>query len=123
LQRALEEARPHREQAAALFAQAQALETDWREKRKARTVAEARLAELEEKWKALEREAREALAKGEAIEDAAYDLKAVNPNRTSYEDTRTRAQLLSFIADKGREADAAVARLRQMVTGPQSRAC
>jgi hypothetical protein len=55
------------------------------------------------------------LAKGEAIEDAVYDLKAVNPNRATDEDTRTPAELLDFIADKGREADAALARLGNLV--------
>ena len=55
------------------------------------------------------------LAKGEAIEDAAYDLKAVNPNRGSEEDPRTPTQLLDFIAAKGVEADAALGRLRALV--------
>lgn len=115
LQKAMEEARPHREQAVALSAQAKALEDDWREKRKAKKTDEAKLAALEDKWKAVEREGREALAKGEAIEDAAYDLKAVNPNRVSDEDTRTPTQLLDFIGEKGLEADAALGRLRQLV--------
>jgi len=63
LQQALEEARPHREKAAELFAQAKALEDDGREKRKAKVVNESKLAALEEKWRAVEREARESLAK------------------------------------------------------------
>jgi NAD(P) transhydrogenase subunit alpha len=58
---------------------------------------------------------RESLAKGEAIEDAVYDLKAVNPNRASEQDTRTPTQLLDFITDKGRDADAALGRLRKLV--------
>jgi type I restriction enzyme M protein len=70
---------------------------------------------LEEKWKTVEREARESLAKGEAIEDAVYDLKAVNPNRVSDEDKRTPAQLLDFVAEKGKEADAALGRLRGLI--------
>jgi type I restriction enzyme M protein len=115
LEQALEEARPHREKAAGLFAQAKTLEDDWREKRKAKKTDESKLAALEEKRKAVEREARESLAKGEAIEDAAYDLKAVNPNRVSDEDPRTPTQLLDFIADKGREADGALGRLRELV--------
>src|SRR5438093_12579171 len=115
LQRALEEARPHREKAAELFTQAKALEDEWRERRKAKAVNESALAAREEKWKAVEREARESLAKGEGIEDAVYDLKAVNPNRASEQDTRTPTQLLDFIADKGRDADAALGRLRKLV--------
>lgn len=115
LEQALEEARPHREKAAELFAQAKTLEDDWREKRKAKKTDEAKLAVLEEKWKAVEREGRESLAKGEAIENAAYDLKAVNPNRVSTEDKRTPTQLIDFIADKGKEAEAALSRLRGLV--------
>jgi len=115
LQQALEEARPHREKAAELFTQAKVLEDEWRERRKAKAVNESELAAREEKWKAVEREARESLVKGEAIEDAVYDLKAVNPNRASEQDTRTPTQLLDFIADKGRDADAALGRLRKLV--------
>lgn len=112
LQTSLEEARPHREKAAALSAQAKTLENEFREKRKAKKLSESKLAELEAKWKAVEREAREFTAKADAIENAAYDLKAVNPNRVTTEDKRTPLELLDFIAVKGREADEALARLR-----------
>ncbi len=63
----------------------------------------------------MKREAREASAKAEAIENAVYDLKAVNPNRTNHEDRRTPEELLALIAEKGREADAALERLRQLI--------
>ncbi|HEU5125238.1 MAG TPA: N-6 DNA methylase [Verrucomicrobiae bacterium] len=116
LQKALDEARPHRQKAAEFFAEAKTLEDDWREKRKAKKTDSARLASLEEKWKALEREGRESLAKGEAIEDAAYDLKAVNPNRVSDEDTRSPSELIDFIAAKGKEADASLDKLRELVS-------
>ncbi len=115
LQQALEKARPHREKAAELLTQAKVLEDEWRERRKAKAVNESEQAAREEKWKTVEREARESLGKGEAIEDAVYDLKAVNPNRASEQDTRTPTQLLDFIADKGREADATLGRLRKLV--------
>ena len=122
LQQALEEARPHREKAAELFTQAKALEDEWRERRKAKAVNESELAAREEKWKAVEREAREALAKGEAIEDVVYDLKAVNPNRGSEQDTRTPTELLGFIDKKGREADESLARLRLLIENGVPRA-
>lgn len=64
----------------------------------------------------MERAARESGAKAEAIEGAVYDLKAVNPNRASDEDRRTPAQLLDLIEAKGREADAALGRLRSLLT-------
>jgi type I restriction enzyme M protein len=118
LQQALEEARPHREKATELVAQAKTREADLREKRKAKSASEAGLAELEEEWKVVERAARESLAKGEAIEDAVYDLKAVNPNRVSQEDPRSPQQLLDYVAEKGREADAALTRLRHLINDP-----
>jgi type I restriction enzyme M protein len=74
--------------------------------------------QLKAELKAVERAARESLAKAESIENAVYDLKAVNPNRASEEDTRTPAQLLDFVAAKGREADAALARLRHLISDP-----
>jgi type I restriction enzyme M protein len=70
---------------------------------------------LEGQLKTLERRSREATAKADDIEAAAYDLKAVNPNRKSEEDTRTPAELLDFIAAKGHEADAALAALRRLI--------
>ncbi len=117
-QQALEEARPHHEKAADLSALASTLEDEWREKRRTKAIPQARLDEIEEKWNAAERAARESLAKAETIEAAVYDLKAVNPNRKSDEDTRTPAELLDFIDQKGREADAAIARLRALTAPP-----
>ena len=70
---------------------------------------------MEEAWKAKLREAREASAKSETIENAVYDLKAVNPNRVNTEDRRTPLELLAFIDEKGREADAALGRLKELL--------
>ena len=53
------------------------------------------------------REAREAESKALAIENAVYDLKAVNPNRVVQEDTRTPLEILQAIEEKGKEADSA----------------
>jgi len=115
LQKALDEARPHREKAAELTARADDLEKAFRERRSAKTATQEALATMEEAYKAVEREARESLAKAESIEDAVYDLKAVNPNRASDEDTRTPAELLDFITAKGKEADAALAKLGALI--------
>jgi type I restriction enzyme M protein len=115
LEKAQEEARPHRERAAKLTAEAKALAEGIRETRKAKALGEAALTTLEEELKTVERAARESLAKAEDLENAAYDLKAVNPNRTSDEDKRTPAQLLDFIATKGQEADTALERLRRLL--------
>ena len=48
----------------------------------------------------------------EDLETRKLDLKAVNPNRVSTEDTRTPEELLDIIESKGREIDAAIADLR-----------
>jgi type I restriction enzyme M protein len=116
VQKSLEEARPHREKFIELSAQAKKLEDDFRERRKEKKLSAEKLAVLEEKWKAIDREARETLAKAVTIEDAAYDLKAVNPNRVTKEDKRTPAQLLDFIAAKGLEADATLSKLRTLIS-------
>src|SRR5207249_1352796 len=47
-----------------------------------------------------------------AIEEKNYDLKAVNPNAKSTEDTRTTEDLLDLIEAKGREVVEALAALR-----------
>jgi type I restriction enzyme M protein len=49
------------------------------------------------------------------IEARGYDLKAVNPNAKSDEDTRTPEELLAIIEEKGREVEEAVAKLRSML--------
>jgi type I restriction enzyme M protein len=46
------------------------------------------------------------------LEARRLDLKAVNPNRKSTEDTRTPEEVLDVIEAKGREIDAAIAELR-----------
>ncbi|MDB6030195.1 MAG: hypothetical protein JWM16_533, partial [Verrucomicrobiales bacterium] len=116
LEKATEEAKPYREQAAGKAAQAKALEEAFRSKRKYKTAKQEDPAGAADAWKALEREARELRAKAQEIEDAVYDLKAVNPNRKSEEDTRTPAELLDFIEARGKEADNALARLRELIS-------
>jgi type I restriction enzyme M protein len=52
----------------------------------------------------------------EALEARKLDLKAVNPNRRSTEDTRSTEELLEIIEANGREIDAALADLRASLT-------
>lgn len=59
------------------------------------------------------KEARAAASKAESIENAVYDLKAVNPHRKADIDSRTPDQLLDLIEAKGREIAEALAVLRQ----------
>ena len=66
----------------------------------------------QDRCQTLTKEARELSTQAQAIEDAAYDLKAVNPNAKTDQDTRTPAEWLDLIEAKGREVSAALARLR-----------
>jgi len=59
-------------------------------------------------------EAREQKAKAEAIENAVYDLKAVNPNAKDTTDKRTPSELLSFITEKALEVESALASLAKI---------
>jgi type I restriction enzyme M protein len=52
------------------------------------------------------------------IEARNFDLKAVNPNAKSTEDTRTPEELLDIIEAKGREVDIAIATLRSLLGKP-----
>ena len=60
----------------------------------------------------LRRDARELKNRAQAIDDAVYDLKAVNPNSIVEEDTRTPEDLLNIIEQKGREVTETLSALR-----------
>lgn len=68
-----------------------------------------------EQAQAADKASREALGKAQAIEDAVYDLKAVNPREKKIMDTRTPAELLAAIEEKSKEVDAALAKLRTLL--------
>ena len=67
---------------------------------------------LESREKELRRDARELKNRAQAIDDAVYDLKAVNPNSIVEEDTRTPEDLLNIIEQKGIEVAEALSALR-----------
>jgi type I restriction enzyme M protein len=115
-EKAREEARPFHEKAAEFTAQAKTLEDQFLVKRKNKATPKDELDALELNWKTVLKSARENLSKATDIENAVYDLKAVNPYRKVVTDTRTPAELLDFIEAKGREADAALSRLRTLIT-------
>lgn len=83
-----------------------------KELKKENAPAPTEIATLSEKAIALEREARELEGKAQSIEDAVYDLKAVNPHAKTVEDTRTPEELLDLIESKGREVAKALKTLR-----------
>lgn len=111
-QTAAEEARPHKEQAAQKSQQA----TEWgsrlKELKKARPQNKQAIAEAETNAKKLDRAARDLAAKAKDIEDAVYDLKAVNPNKKPIVDARTPEELVATIEEKGKAIAAALAMLK-----------
>lgn len=64
----------------------------------------------------LTRESRDLASKAKEIEDAVYDLKAVNPNKRPTVDTRTPTQLMEIIATKSQEVAEALSVLRNVVS-------
>jgi type I restriction enzyme M protein len=110
---AIEEATPHRREADAQRERAMSLREATKAHRKAGkpALADTLMPEID----AAEKLARDASAKAQNIEDAVYDLKAVNPREKKVTDTRTPAQLLEAITEKGREVDAALAQLRALL--------
>lgn len=70
--------------------------------------------DLLEKITSLETQARENRTKAEAIENAIYDIKAVNPNAKDTTDKRTPSELISFINEKSKEVQSALARLAEL---------
>lgn len=107
------QAEPLREKARPFTAEAAELRSRVKELKRQNTPdANAKAAELSERITTLDSEARELTNKAQAIEDAVYDLKAVNPNAKSVEDKRTPDELLDFIEAKGREVAKALAALK-----------
>jgi type I restriction enzyme M protein len=88
----------------------------WKEKlaelKKAKSKDTAALLAAEEQMLALAKEARALRAKAADIRNAAFDLKAVNPNKKSDVDERTPEQLLDIIEAKGKEIAEALKALR-----------
>jgi hypothetical protein len=73
-------------------------------------------AGAEQRIAALTKEARELAGQAEDIENAVYDLKAVNPHARNEEGARTPEELLDIIEAKGREIAEALAVLRRKQT-------
>jgi type I restriction enzyme M protein len=115
---AQEEAAPHRRDAEAHRERALALRERAKSERKAGREPVAQSL-IEEALQA-ERAARDATSKAQAIEDAVFDLKAVNPRERKVVDARTPMQLLEAIEAKGREVDVALASLRGLIASAPS---
>ncbi len=111
---AADEAAPFKKLAEAKQQEANRWREELAELKKAKAKEEAKIEAAEARVKELTKESREAAGRAEAIENAVYDLKAVNPNRVAEEDTRTPAELLDIIEAKGREVAEVLAALRSL---------
>lgn len=114
-QEAKRQADPLREKAMPLTIGATQLRNQIKDLKKQNTTdALVKIEELSARASMLEADSRELNNKAQSIEDAVYDLKAVNPNAKSEEDTRTPKDLLDFIELKGQEVTKALAVLRNL---------
>ena len=84
--------------------------------KKAKPRDEAAIAASEATVRDLLKQAREATSKADDIENAVYDLKAVNPHRKSEIDRRTPAELLDLVEAKGVEIAEALKKLRALTS-------
>jgi type I restriction enzyme M protein len=112
--KATEEARPFRKTEVDKKAEADELKAKQGELKKADPIDEAKKAEAQAAFDTAVKASREAAKKAESIENAVYDLKAVNPHRKVVVDTRTPAELLEFIEAKGQEVAKSLATLREL---------
>jgi type I restriction enzyme M protein len=109
---AAEEAQPFKDQTTTRGQQAAQWAQRLADLKKGKPRDDAPVEAAEAKVKELTSQAKELAAKAKEIEDAVYDLKAVNPNKRPVVDTRTPEQLLEIIETKGREVTEALAVLR-----------
>ena len=109
---------PLRAQAEEKSAEALTLRDRVRELRRSNAPEPDEIAALEAKAAALLKDANELQSKAEAIENAVYDLKAVNPIAKAAEEGRTPEELLDLIDAKGREVAEALATLRASLKAP-----
>ena len=111
-QTAAEQSRPLKEQATAKSQQAAQWSQRVSDLKKARPRDDQAIEDAEAKVKDLTRDSRDLAAKAKEIEDAIYDLKAVNPHKKPNVDTRTPEELMNIIEAKGKEIADALAALR-----------
>jgi len=109
---AAEEAEPLNKEAAAKEKEAAAWKERAAKSKGRKGQDDGEIAEAKVRAAALAKEARELRARGNALRNSVYDLKAVNPNSGGSEDGRTPEELLDLIEVKGREVAAALAALR-----------
>ena len=114
--KAADEAFPFRETARAKAREADRAKDELAALKKAKPRDEAAIAASEATVRDLLKQAREATSKADDIENAVYDLKAVNPHRKSEVDRRTPAELLDLVEAKGVEIAEALKKLRALTS-------
>lgn len=86
------------------------------ELKKAKPRVEVAIAASEATVRDLLKQAREATNKADDIENAVYDLKAVNPHRRAEVDRRTPSELLDLVEAKGVAIAEALKKLRALTS-------
>lgn len=114
--KAAEEARPFRDAARAKAREAAQAKDELQALKKAKPRNEPAISACEVTVRDFLKQAREATSKADDIENAVYDLKAVNPNRKSDDDRRTPAELLDLVEAKGLEIADALKKLRALTS-------
>jgi len=110
--KAAEEAKPFKEKSTIASQNAAQLSEQLKELKKTFTRKNEVIEEAEKMIADLTRESRTNAAKAKEIQDAVYDLKAVNPNRKPETDTRTPGELIQIIEAKGAEITEALSVLK-----------
>ena len=113
---AAEDARPFRETARAQAREADRAKDELQELKKAKPRNESAIGACEVRVRELLKQAREATSKADDIENAVYDLKAVNPNRKAENDRRTPAELLDLVEAKSVEIAEALKQLSALTS-------
>jgi type I restriction enzyme M protein len=96
-----------------LFDKADALKANIKEINKQKPVDKAKLEELQAEFAEVSGEAKKLSEQAQTIDDAVYDLKAVNPNRVVEIDTRTPADLVGEIETLQSDIVAALTELKK----------
>ena len=100
---AAEEAQPLKDQAKSKSQQAAQWSQRVADLKKTKPCDGQAVDQAEAKVRELTRDSRDLAGKAKEIDDAVYDLKAVNPHRRPVVDTRTPEELMNIIEGKGRE--------------------
>jgi type I restriction enzyme M protein len=114
--KAAADALPFRETARAKMRDADKVRDELAVLKKAKPRDEPAIEAAETSVRDLVRQSREATGKADDIENAVYDLKAVNPHRKPEVDRRTPSELLDLVEAKGVEIADALKRLRALTS-------